>query len=81
MGRGWRLPLRHRRPFISNLERDAVPHGTALVSHRDSAIAATRGSAVSILFGVFGWRTLIAGIVPETLLSVHELAPGGICRW
>jgi hypothetical membrane protein len=34
---------------------------------------ATRRSAVSVLFGVFGLGTLIAGIVPETLLSVHEL--------
>src|SRR5712691_9732746 len=35
---------------------------------------ATRKKGFSILFGIFGLGALIAGAVPETLLSVHELA-------
>ena len=35
---------------------------------------ATRKKGFSILFGIFGLGTLIAGAVPETLLSVHEYA-------
>jgi hypothetical membrane protein len=35
---------------------------------------ATRKKGFSILFGIWGLGALIAGAVPETLLSVHELA-------
>ncbi len=35
---------------------------------------ATRKKGFSILFGIWGLGTLIAGAVPETFLSVHELA-------
>jgi len=36
--------------------------------------AATRKRGFSILFGLWGLGAFIAGVVPETLLSVHELA-------
>ncbi len=36
--------------------------------------SATRKKSFSILFGIWGLGALIAGAVPETLLSVHELA-------
>ena len=36
--------------------------------------AATRKKAFSIFFGLWGLGAFIAGVVPETLLSVHELA-------
>jgi hypothetical membrane protein len=36
--------------------------------------AATRKKGFSLLFGLWGLGAFIAGVVPETLLSVHELA-------
>ncbi len=35
--------------------------------------SATRKTGFSILFGIWGLGSLIAGAVPETLLSVHEV--------
>jgi hypothetical membrane protein len=37
-------------------------------------VRATRARAMSGFFGAYGLGALIAGVVPETLLAVHELA-------